>query len=191
MSNRVLTVQAENCTGCHMCELACSSYKEGIFIPHRSRIWVVTNGLEGWSRPAICLHCEDPACLNACEVGAIYKTKTPNGDTIIIIDPEECTGCKQCVEACPFGAIAFFDEFGIIKCDLCGGAPKCVDFCAYNCLNFVDLAEDAYQERSKKITEIVEQASKENKKQDLHQRRVKYSLEMANINSPVIDIKKK
>lgn len=82
MTKHVLLIQSENCTGCHLCELACSSAKEGEFIPSLSRIRVVTNGLKGWSRPVVCLQCEDPLCMKVCSVDAIYKTETPQGDLL-------------------------------------------------------------------------------------------------------------
>ena len=37
------------------------------------------------------------------------------------------------------------------KCDLCGGSPVCVDFCFYRCLKFVELSDEDYQKRVKKI----------------------------------------
>ena len=79
MTNGVLEIKAENCTGCRMCELACSSSKEGLFIPDHSRIKVVTKELEGWSGPVVCLQCDDAMCLKACSVDAIYKSETPEG----------------------------------------------------------------------------------------------------------------
>jgi electron transfer flavoprotein alpha subunit len=42
---------------------------------------------------------------------------------------EECTGCKLCIRACPFGAIEVKDKKAVIdlhKCNLCGA---CVDVC--------------------------------------------------------------
>ena len=112
-----------------MCELACSSVKEGEFIPSHSRIRVATNGLEGWSRPNVCLQCEDAMCLAACSTGAIFKTKTQQEDPLVAVDQEKCTDCGACVDACPFGALDFINELKAIKCDLCGGSPKCVEAC--------------------------------------------------------------
>jgi Fe-S-cluster-containing hydrogenase component 2 len=47
------------------------------------------------------------------------------------VGKEACTGCRACVEACPYG-VMFFDEDEnfALKCDLCGGDPECVKNCA-------------------------------------------------------------
>ncbi|KKL80528.1 hypothetical protein LCGC14_2003850 [marine sediment metagenome] len=177
MSKRVLTIQSENCTGCHLCELACSSAKEGVFIPSQSRIRVVTNGLKGWSRPVVCVQCEDPMCLKACSVGAIYKTKTPQGELIVIVDKEKCTGCHQCVVACPFGAIEYLKKQKATKCDLCGGAPTCVDYCFYDCLQFIELSDEDYQKRSRKIKALTTKLCREIANREPHRRRVLLSVE--------------
>ena len=184
MSKRVLVIKSENCTGCHLCELACSSAKEGEFIPSRSRIRVVSNGLKGWSRPVVCLQCEDPMCMRACLVEAIYKTETPQGDPLIAVNKEKCIGCHQCIAACPFGAIEYIKELMVNKCDLCGGTPACVNFCFYDCLKFIELSDDVYQERSTKIKALTAKACREISKYEPHRRRVMFSLDI----SKVIDI---
>lgn len=181
MSNRVLIILEENCTGCHMCELACSSKKEGEFIPSRSRIYVVTNGLEGWSRPVVCLQCEDPMCMKACSVGAIFKTETTQGDSLISINKEKCIGCHQCIVACPFGAIDYLKELRATKCDLCGGSPTCVEFCFYGCLKFIELSDEVYQKRAKKIKALTARACRDISKNELYRRRVAFSLDLEKI----------
>jgi len=181
MQRRVLIVQSENCTGCHMCELACSSIKEGEFIPERSRIRVVTNGLEGWSRPLVCLQCEDAMCMAACEVDAIYKNETSNGDSIIVVDPEKCIECNLCVEACPFGAIELFEGIGAIKCDLCGGSPTCVRFCNYKCLKFLEISEEEYKTRVNNIKTLSNKIQNESSKYNIYERRLAFSLDASNI----------
>ena len=181
MGNRVLIIQSEKCTGCHMCELACSSVKKGEFNPSYSRIRVATNGLEGWSRPNVCLQCEDAMCLTACSTGAILKTKTQQGDPLVAIDQEKCTDCGVCVDACPFGALDFINGLKAIKCDLCGGSPKCVDFCFYKCLNFIELSDEAYKRRTKKIKALTVKACNEINKLEPYQRRVAFSLEASKV----------
>lgn len=177
MRKRVLAVKAENCTGCRMCELACSSSKEGEFIPDRSRVRVVHNGLEGWSRPSICLQCEDAMCMAVCPAEAISKGETANGDRFIKVDREKCIGCRRCVAACPFGAMNFFKETRAVKCDLCGGAPKCAEFCFYGCLNFVELSDEEYEKRARKIKSLTVKACREIAKKAPHRRREAFSLD--------------
>ena len=183
MGNRVLTVRTENCTGCRMCELACSSSKEKEFNPDISRIRIVSSGLEGWSRPSVCLQCEEPVCMNSCQYEAIYKTKTDNGDYIVAMDVGKCTGCRHCVVACPFGAIDFISGQGAMKCDLCSGSPICVDFCFYGCLEFVELTDKLYEKRAKKIKSLTARACSEISRREPHRRRADFSLDASKVSN--------
>ena len=45
------------------------------------------------------MHGVDPACVSACPLGALQKTK----EGPVIYDPEICFGCRYCMAACPFG----------------------------------------------------------------------------------------
>jgi Fe-S-cluster-containing hydrogenase component 2 len=173
----VLAIDAEKCTGCRMCELACSSLKEGEFIPDRSRIRVVDNRLEGWSRPAVCLQCEEPMCMAICPAEAISRATTAGGDSIVAVDKDKCIGCQSCVVACPFGAVAFFPKLKAIKCDLCDGAPKCAEFCFYDCLTFAELSERESADRAKRVKALTAKACREIGKNETLRRRASFSLE--------------
>lgn len=82
-----------------------------------------------------CMHCDHPACVSACIVGAFSKEE--NGS--VIWDTDKCIGCRYCMVACPFQVPAF--EYNkainpsILKCDLCfnrtseGLLPACVENC--------------------------------------------------------------
>ena len=178
---RVLAINADNCTGCRMCELACSSAKEGKFLPDRSRIKVIDNRLEGWSRPAVCLQCEEPMCMAVCPSQAISKKTTVQGNSVVEVDAEKCYGCQSCVMACPFGAISFFSKAKAVKCDLCGGEPECVKFCFYDCLQFVELTEQMQAERRKALKALTLKACREIGRNESRRRREAFSLEAANL----------
>jgi Fe-S-cluster-containing hydrogenase component 2 len=45
------------------------------------------------------------------------------------VNKEECTGCEECVEACPAEAISMVDEAAAINPDLCTECSACVDAC--------------------------------------------------------------
>jgi len=46
------------------------------------------------------------------------------------IDPERCSGCLACVEACPYGAISQESgNFPVINKELCGGCGICFSVC--------------------------------------------------------------
>ncbi len=89
-----------------------------------------------------CMHCDHPACVSACIVGALTKNK--NG--AVTWDTNKCIGCRYCMVACPFQVPAF--EFHkainplIMKCDFCfertkdGKLPACVDICPVEALTY-------------------------------------------------------
>ena len=64
----------------------------------------------------------------------------PRGDTVAIVDEEECTGCGLCCEMCPMGAISMN---GIAKIDAaqCTACLACVKQCPQGAIAV------SYQER--------------------------------------------
>lgn len=71
-----------------------------------------------------CMHCADPACVNACMVSAM--TKGPGG--VVRYDPSLCVGDRYCQIACPFNVPKY--EWSraltpkIVKCELCRHLPE-------------------------------------------------------------------
>lgn len=127
------------CTGCRACELACSFYCEGIFAPSKSRIRVVKMDWHGIDVPTGCQHCEDAPCMLVCPVKAIYRDEDTSA---VLVDYDACIGCKECMVACPFGAMHFDEEKRIVyKCDLCFGKPECVNWCFTKAIEYVENME--------------------------------------------------
>jgi formate dehydrogenase iron-sulfur subunit len=141
---------ATRCEGCRVCEAAC---KESNNLPpepeHPSgltaRTWTIIQlykGEEGCSFvKRQCMHCEHPACVAACPVGALEKT----ADGPVIYHDNKCIGCRYCMMACPFG-VPTFDWFEpvpyIRKGSFCtdrlavGLEPACVAACPTGALKF-------------------------------------------------------
>ena len=178
MNIKVLTIKPENCTGCQMCELACSSTKYGLFIPDKSRIKIITNGLQGWSRPMFCIQCDNAPCLNTCPVEALFLRELSTGEKIVEIKHDLCTKCEQCIDACPFGVIFMSSDQEIIKCDLCNGDPKCVQFCSYKCLEYQEILKEQYQHRMHLIDELINESKKKIKDLPPYKRRATLSLDL-------------
>jgi Fe-S-cluster-containing hydrogenase component 2 len=133
--DKFLTVIAEKCTGCRLCELVCSVMHEGVSNAAKSRIQVVKWEEEGRYVPVICQQCEDAPCQNVCPVAAISRDKDFG---FLKVNPEVCIGCRSCVGVCPFGAMNYNpDTRRVFKCDLCGGDPQCVRFCDVKAVDFV------------------------------------------------------
>jgi formate dehydrogenase iron-sulfur subunit len=89
-----------------------------------------------------CMHCDHPACVSACIVGAFSK----NENGAVTWDTTKCIGCRYCMTACPFQVPAFqFDKAlnpKIMKCDFCfertkvGKLPACVEICPVEALTY-------------------------------------------------------
>ena len=90
-----------------------------------------------------CMHCQDPACVSACIVGAL--TKKDNG--AVHYDVSKCIGCRYCMVACPFQIPTY--EYSkpltpeVRKCTFCferisktGGKPGCADICPVEAITF-------------------------------------------------------
>jgi len=108
--------------------MMCSLVKtDGIISPVKARMRVVKMEALGIDVPMICYHCEDPPCKAVCPTGAIYRKRETDA---VLVDESRCIGCRECMLACPFGAIIFERSRGVVaKCDLCDGDPACVKIC--------------------------------------------------------------
>ncbi len=164
------------CIGCRLCEYACkeehnipagnlNSYEDRSVFDHLRRpdetALTVVNEYKNYGQgenitdvKIQCMHCDHPACVSACIVGAM--TKQENG--AVIWDTDKCIGCRYCMVACPFQVPAFEYQKAldphIMKCDFCydrqqkGKLPACVDACPVEALTFgnrVDLVEEAHR----------------------------------------------
>ncbi len=167
-----ILVDTTFCIGCRRCEWACNNWnknpnqpiekfeasvneKNSVFNTvrrtHAGNFTVVNRFEEKDSDPVYvkkqCMHCVDPACLNACFVDAFRKT--PEGP--VIYNPNVCIGCRYCMVSCPFGipAYEYYSAFHpqITKCTMCydrvvnGQMPACVEICPAGALTFGSRSE--------------------------------------------------
>lgn len=133
------------CTGCERCVEACK--RENHLGADEPRPWKLriddlssTRYTTIVRRPGnhyvrrLCRHCQEPACVSACIVGALQKT--PEGP--VIYNPDLCMGCRYCIMSCPYG-IPRYDWEALVprvrKCTMChariraGRVPACVEAC--------------------------------------------------------------
>ena len=132
---KVLFVEPEKCTGCRLCENACSIFHEKVSNSSRARIHIVKWEEAGLYLPMVCQQCETPICETVCPMGAIKRDSKTGA---LLIDKDLCVGCKLCVMFCPLGGVTIGKDREILKCDLCGGDPLCVKFCIPGALQYID-----------------------------------------------------
>ena len=131
-----LYINADKCTGCLQCEMACSYENYGVFNPSKSRIKIFEFDHTGRKVPYTCTQCAEAWCLQACPVDAI-RVDASTGAKIVLEDV--CVGCKVCTIACPFGTINYVQDTGKVqKCDLCGGDPACASACPTGAITYID-----------------------------------------------------
>ncbi|MBI5020425.1 MAG: 4Fe-4S dicluster domain-containing protein [Ignavibacteriales bacterium] len=152
------------CVGCRNCEWACkdahnlpvgnlASYEDRKILetkrrPDHTALTVINEYPHGKNSnlpinvKIQCMHCDRPACVSACIVGAFSKEE--NGS--VIWDTEMCIGCRYCMAACPYQIPAFEYDKAInpliMKCDFCfnrtkeGNLPGCVNICPVEALTY-------------------------------------------------------
>ncbi len=142
-SRKFVSVDPSKCTGCGICEYACTLEKgETIWNPIRSRIRVVRM-TPLFNFALACRFCEDAKCVKACPEKALVQSENTG---IIMLKEKQCKGCDWCVQACDHGGITIHPDTGkATTCDFCGGEPKCVEACPEEALETITTDEEAEQ----------------------------------------------
>ena len=186
-------VDTTRCIGCRKCEEACNHsnqlpqpkepFDEKSVLRQGRRPdaakFTVVNSYPGYPSGAQrdrnetfvkvqCMHCLDPACVSACIVGALTKTK----DGPVIYDAGKCIGCRYCIVACPFEMPAY--EYlnpitpMVRKCTYCvdehtktGASPACAAACPMEAIIFgkrnglLELAHRRIEEKPERYVDHV------------------------------------
>ncbi|MCP4751919.1 MAG: 4Fe-4S dicluster domain-containing protein [Proteobacteria bacterium] len=159
-------IDTTECIGCRKCEWMCgdinrlstkplSTFDDKSVFERRRRPeidgYTVVNRYEdpdASDKPTYvkvqCMHCNEPACVSACLVGALQKDEKTGA---VRYDAGKCMGCRYCLVACPFQIPAY--EYGnaltpqVRKCTFClerisdgKGVPGCVAVCPVEALLF-------------------------------------------------------
>ncbi len=145
MSGRLaLMIDLERCTGCKSCEAACKQANRLGPNEYRNRVlWLADPLLPTLDFLTVtCQQCERPACVRACPVHPkALERDTETG--VVRVNESRCTGCGECVLACPYGAMGYDPiDHHAVKCDLCaerreqGQGPACASVCPTRAIRF-------------------------------------------------------
>jgi Fe-S-cluster-containing dehydrogenase component len=158
---------ATKCIGCKTCMVACQDAND---LPRDTRnssgLYDAPDDLNSQCKNIIklfkdadrmsymkaqCMHCVDPACINACMLGSLKKRE----HGIVTWHGERCTGCRYCGIACPYGVPTYEFEKAwpkVVKCEMCnhriakGQQPACCEVCPKQAViygKYKDLLADA------------------------------------------------
>jgi tetrathionate reductase subunit B len=158
---KVFVIDVGICNGCYSCQISCKDEHVGNDWspiakpqPDAGQFWMkieehicgTVPKVKMHYVPLLCQHCDNPSCVAACSIDAIYKRE----DGLVIIDANKCNGCKNCVDACPYHAIYFNESLNLAqKCTGCahlldGGEwkiPRCADSCPTEAIKFGEESE--------------------------------------------------
>lgn len=106
----IMVIDLKKCVGCQACTVACvSENKLPPGVVYRPVLEEEIGKYPNVGRrfmPRPCMQCEHPPCTPVCPVGATYKDQ----DSIIVVNYDQCIGCRYCITACPYAARTF--DFG-------------------------------------------------------------------------------
>ena len=178
MTRYGFAIDQRRCIGCQTCAVACKSFNN---VP--DGVWwnrILTDGGANMDTaagiypncriayfPVMCQHCENPACVKVCPVGATYKDAETG---VVRQDYDKCIGCRMCMAACPYTGVRSFNwaapsysvdlalgeadspvhqKHTVEKCTMCwnrlarGERPACADLCPAQARFWGDLDDPA------------------------------------------------
>jgi anaerobic dimethyl sulfoxide reductase subunit B (iron-sulfur subunit) len=142
MNGALFVMDMASCVGCYACSVAC---KDRAGLPDALDLLRVEEHEGGaypeptlYYRVVHCFHCESPPCAEACPTQALAKSE----GGLVVMDAGKCTGCGDCISACPYDAIVMLPEGVVAKCDGCpdevakGWQPTCIRACPMRALGY-------------------------------------------------------
>lgn len=158
---KMLVTYPERCTGCRICELACTYKHYKVNNPKKAAIRIVQLFPKPAANvPVVCRQCKKAPCIERCtelKFNALYKDESG----VTLVNAKKCAGDWSCAEACPFAAVYLHPDIKMpIICDLCGGDPECVKRCPTHAIEFVTPIAANQSRRTELATKIASSKSR-------------------------------
>jgi Fe-S-cluster-containing dehydrogenase component len=109
MTRWAMVIDTARCIGCGACTIACKTENAT-----PGDVWyapVIEEEVGEYPEarmeflPVLCNHCEDAPCIKACPTAALGRRE----DGIVLVEEDTCIGSRACMNACPYGALHFFE----------------------------------------------------------------------------------
>ncbi len=145
-----MVIDAARCIHCAACVVACKAENAVPDGHSRNRLSEEEYGafphVTIAMAPSACMQCDDAPCVRACPTGASYR----DASGVVLVNSDDCIGCRACIEACPYDARYFDGLSGTVdKCTFCehrvaaGLEPACVATCPTRTRIFGNLDDPA------------------------------------------------
>jgi molybdopterin-containing oxidoreductase family iron-sulfur binding subunit len=107
----IMVIDLRKCVGCHACTIACVAENKlppgVVYRPVLEEEFGEYPNVTRRFTPRPCMQCENPPCTPVCPVEATYT----NAEGVVVVDYDQCIGCRACIAACPYGART--SDFGL------------------------------------------------------------------------------
>ena len=115
MSN-LFEFDKELCTACGACLLACIDQND-TDLDNGSmcrKVFTVESGIQTEYFSLGCVHCDNSPCIDKCP-----KQCFSRHGKFVILDNNNCIGCKLCEKVCEYLAISYTKDKKAVKCNGC------------------------------------------------------------------------
>jgi molybdopterin-containing oxidoreductase family iron-sulfur binding subunit len=120
----VMVIDLRKCVGCHACTIACVAENKlppgVVYRPVLEEELGVYPNVTRKFVPRPCMQCDNPPCTPVCPVNATYT----NPDGVVVVNYDQCIGCRACLTACPYGART--SDFGLTYAQGTPEAPNMI-----------------------------------------------------------------